>query len=333
MNRNTGRHLMAVAFTILLACFSPRMRGQACQVQLLVGYTSAAASDAGGAEALVNQVKKAVNEMNITFINSRVNQQVQLVRTFEVPFQEAYCFQTDLDSFATNPQVTACMNAYHADYAALILSNDEMCGSYLSWDTVATLGTAYCAVSYPCMTQNLSLPHMLAHLYGCGHLQGEHDSPYPYGHGYNWYWSECASFVTIMGIDDGTNCGAMAQPLMNNCGLIPFFSNPDVAYQGVPTGDARTANNARVLNENSLTMAGLRLFQPQYTISDSVTGYDYGLEIALDTLHTGSFYIAKDHARVSFEAGSRVVLNPGTLLDEGSTFVAETKSLPGNCGN
>jgi hypothetical protein len=312
------------------------LKAQACKVQLLVGYTAEAAEEAGGEDSLILAIYDAVDELNITFINSSVMQQAQLVRTFRVPFQENYCHALDLDSFAANPQVNALRDSYHADLAILIVDNDEQCGSYLPPDTVATGSTAFCTVNFECMKVNLSLSHFIAHLYGCGHLAsspGTEDTPYPYGHGYNWIWSDCANFLTIMGVDDYTNCVALGDMYPNNCYLIPYFSNPDVTYNNVPTGDARYANNARVLNDNSLTMAALRLFPPQYSISDSVTGYDYGLEIALDTLRTGSVYLAKDHSKVFFQAGARVELNPGTLLDEGSTFVAETKSQLSNCGN
>ena len=39
----------------------------------------------------------------------------------------------------------------------------------------------------------------------------------------------------------------------------PHFSNPDVTYNGVPTGDTHTRNNARVLNETAYAVSNFRL--------------------------------------------------------------------------
>jgi hypothetical protein len=301
-------------------------------VRLLITYTPAAMDSLGGEAAITNAIMAAVDEMNLAYFNSGVNHWVQLVRTCEVRAQESDCFVQDVVAFSQMQEVDSLRTRYRADVAVLILDNPEFCGLPLEMDAVAGTSTAYCAVHWKCLMRNLSLPHQIAHLYGCTHatnnVAAEDDgAPYAYGHGYEWsYLDTDIGFATILGIDDQTNCAEEESD--EQCYLIPYFSNPLVQYSGVPTGVPGLADNVRVLNLNGPILANFYPLQPVQAISDTVAAHDFAFLQATDTVRNAGLYYVGDTAMVWFQAGSRVVLDTGFTVMEGAYFETLLDSLP-----
>lgn len=55
----------------------------------------------------------------------------------------------------------------------------------------------------------------------------------------------------------------MSYDFRNGCGnQVPHFSNPDISYRGVPTGDPSTHHNVRVINETAFHVANFRKALP-----------------------------------------------------------------------
>jgi hypothetical protein len=301
------------------------------KVRLLIAYTPAAMDSLGGEKAVTDAIMGAVDEMNLAYFNSGVDHWVQLVRTCEVAAQESDCFVQDVHAFSEMEEVDSLRMKYRADVAVLILNNPEFCGLPLEMDAVASASTAYCAVHWKCLVRNLSLPHQIAHLYGCTHatetVAAEGDgAPYAYGHGYVWSFLDTdIGFATIMGIDDQTNCAAEESDYQ--CALIPYFSNPLVQYSGVPTGTADLADNVRVLNLNGPLLANFYPLRPVQAIADSVVGFDFAYLQAMDTVRNAGGYCVTDSAMAWFQAGSRVVLDTGFVVMEGAYFETLLDSL------
>jgi hypothetical protein len=303
-----------------------------------VAYTAEAAQQAGSDSAMVIHIRQAITSMNEAFANSKVEHWMELVRTVRINYPESGCFQQDLTAFwqGTDPVMGYChwlRQQYHADLAALVITNDQFCGLPLSDTTVATASTAYCAVQYQCMIHNLSLSHMLAHLYGCGHAKYELDPPqqgvaFSYGHGYHWDYNDAANFYTIMGITDDIDCYGQGE---YDCTLINYFSNPSVSYVGVPTGD-EYSNNAKVLNDEAPAIANFMTLPQNYILNDTVTTSDFATAIVLDTLTTGTSFIGEDSATIYFKAGKRIVLQPGFTVDSTVYFETILDTTLFNCG-
>lgn len=305
--------------------------GPMLQVRLLILYTPAAKDSLGGEIGITNAIIDAVDETNMAYFNSEVNHWVQLVRTCEIAAQESDCFVQDVRAFSQMSGVDSLREKYRADVAVLILDNPEFCGLPLEMDALATAATAYCAVHWKCLPQNLSLPHQIAHLYGCSHptqtVTAENDgAAYPDGHGYVWsYLDTEVGFSTIMGIYDETNCAAEESDY--ECNLIPYFSNPLVQYSGVPTGIAGLADNVRVLNMNGPILANFYPLQPIQAISDTVLANDFAYLQATDTVRNAGNYLVTDTSMVWFQAQARIVLDTGFSVTEGARFETLLDSL------
>jgi Metallo-peptidase family M12B Reprolysin-like len=328
--RGKSTKSISVLFGLLFAMHLCKAQAP-CMVKLLVAYTPEVADSAGGDKKIVAQIQHAVEKINESYVNSRINHWVELVRTVKWDFVESGCFQDDLASFQQSAYIDTLRNRYHADVAALLITNNQFCGLAVPKNAVATSATAYCAVQYECMVHNYSLAHQIGHLYGCQHNKYELDTvptrPFPYANGYNWVYSDCANFRTIMALDDDESCEGQAD---YNCTIIPYWSNPEVFYLGVPTG-TRLANNARVLNEQAPTLANFKPLPAYYLITDTVAHADYALAMAIDSMTTGAQYLIKDSAKVFFASGKKIILEPGFKADFGTQFETNIVTAIVNC--
>lgn len=218
-------------------------------MRLLVFYTPNAAQDYGG--NMTALARSAVTQANNAFTNSGVSAQVELANVVPVTYTEHLGdqHQTDLSRFSGTTdtfinEVHSIRNSYGADLMALFTENDEACGrGYIG----ATAATAFVTVDWDCAASNgyWSLAHELGHLAGARHDNDGNSSPYAYGHGK--YVAN--SWRTIMGVRHSDS---------DPTPRILRFSNPNITYNGVATGDTTWRNVARVWNERAATLAGFR---------------------------------------------------------------------------
>ncbi|WP_031340962.1 M12 family metallo-peptidase, partial [Xanthomonas maliensis] len=125
----------------------------------------------------------------------------------------------------------------------IVLDNSSYCG--LASGIGSTAATAFASVYWDCATGYYSFAHEIGHLQSARHDSATDPSttPYAYGHGYRYG----NSWRTIMAY----NCSS-------NCPRLNYWSNPNVSYNGVPMGNASTADNQRVLVNTKATIAGFR---------------------------------------------------------------------------
>jgi len=126
-----------------------------------------------------------------------------------------------------------------ADAAALLVEKFSVCGiaSYNSFMYGGPVSTSQksCALGY------YTFGHELGHNFGCLHDARQGSNPkHPYGLGKH-----------LEGTGKRTN---MAYYAPGHGTKINWYSNPDVMYQGVPTG-TENENNARVLREHRFAFA------------------------------------------------------------------------------
>ena len=97
------------------------------------------------------------------------------------------------------------------------------------------------------------LAHEFGHNAGCTHDIGNANNPGRYSYSYG-YQHPTGQFRTVMAYSYGC-------PGPGDCTQIDYFSNPNVTYNGAPTGTA-SANCAETIQQTWIEMAGYRQWKP-----------------------------------------------------------------------
>jgi hypothetical protein len=243
-------------------------------IDVLVAYTPAARSAAGGATAMANLITLAVAETNQSYLNSGMSQRINLVKAVETPYTQSGDMGTDLDR-AVNPsdgymdELPGLRNQYGADLVSVIEEVSQYCGISYHMASISSAFApyAYSMVARVCATGYYSLAHEMGHNMGARHdyYVDNAGSPTTYAHG---YVSLAGRWRTIMAYD--SQCNAKGY----TCTRLPFWSNPQVRYGGAVMGVAGgtrsncptnstsqyacDADNHRLLNESAATAANFR---------------------------------------------------------------------------
>lgn len=236
-------------------------------IDLLTVYTRAARDAVGGEQNIKDLIDLAVAETNNSFENSNVYQRINLVESREVEYTESDNSETDLNRLTERNDgymdtVHSLRDQYGADLVALFADGFEstqtragtltVCGrGYLMDSTNYTNFEAFAFVVVDLGCGGIfTLAHELGHQMGAHHDQataGEYQGLYYYSFGYQ---DPQQRFRTVMAYD----CPA-------NCPRVPFFSNPRVNFNTLPTGITDQVDNAKTLNNTREIVAGLRTRQ------------------------------------------------------------------------
>jgi len=226
-------------------------------VDVLVVYTGAAKDGAGGQTAMEALIDLAESETNQGYANSQVIQRIRVVHTQEVTYDESgFDWEITLERLTFDDdgymdEVHPWRDAYAADDVVLLVNNTQYggIGWLMSEVDPSYAYFAFCVVSRAYATGYYSFAHEMGHNMGCHHDRdnaGGLHGAYPYSYGYR-----NARFRTIMAYG-GSGIG----PRINH------WSNPEVLYNGEPTGipegDPLAADNAKTLNNTRFTVANFR---------------------------------------------------------------------------
>jgi hypothetical protein len=215
-------------------------------LEVMVLYTPAVATavpDVNGLIAL------AITETNLGYTNSGVHIAADLAYSGQVDYTESGDFQNDLYRLAGKSDgfmddIHPLRDSVKADVVLLLIDNQQYRG--FACAIGATEDQAFAAVNYRYATGYYSFGHEIGHLEGARH-DTDHDpsmAPRAYAHGYT---HPTKHWHTIMAHTDTVNPDR-----------ILHWSNPDILYNGDPTGTPDTCNNARVLNETAPTVTSFR---------------------------------------------------------------------------
>ena len=238
------------------------------QVNILVAYTSAAKVEyVGDIDALIASQVLAANDV---FANSNANVVLNLVGTMETGYDENVADSSPTDWLRVLSALQAgsdpSMAAVHTrrdELAAdlVMLLNDKavvaVCGiAYFGFDDNGPMpesgfATATVASAALCLVGAPTFVHEIGHNFGAAHDRKNAASPpyQSYGYGYQYPFGP-TPFRTVMAYA----CTAPDPPCPEN----DLFSNPDIAYAGVPDGVAGSADVARLIRLTGPYVAAYR---------------------------------------------------------------------------
>ncbi len=232
-------------------------------VDVMVVYTAAARSAAGGTSAMESLIDLAVTETNDSYDSSGVNFNLNLVHSEETSYVEASYFGTNLDNLGGKTDgylddIHATRDAYCADAVALIIEDSSVCGMAYQMTSVSASfeSQAFSVTSRSCATGYYSFGHELGHNMGAHHdwHVDSSTSPYIYNHG---YVNIAAEWRTVMAY--GNACSDVGA----SCTRLKYWSNPNVNHEGAPMGVGGStvgsaAHNALALSNTAYTVANFR---------------------------------------------------------------------------
>jgi hypothetical protein len=229
-------------------------------IDVMVVYTDDVAA---ASPNILSEIQLAIDETNTSYANSGINQRLRLIDTVEVNYAETGNMSADLNCITS--QTDGCLDSVHtwrddsgADEVSFWVENGgAYCG--IAWLMTTVSGSfesnAFSVVDRQCATGYYTFGHELGHNMGAHHdryvTSGQGAYPYSYGYVYT-----PDRWRTIMAYNrQCTDWGF-------NCTRIQYWSNPDVNFNGVPTGvpegQPDSADNRKTLNNTALTVANFR---------------------------------------------------------------------------
>jgi hypothetical protein len=221
-------------------------------VKVLVVYTPQAIKGAGGTSAMLRQINTAVFEANDVFQNSHANIRVHLALAAEIKYKESGSVCNDL-AMLCHPgngilaQAHSLRDSVGADLVCMITETGN------DWSFYGLQGpsaeNAFSIIRQPYLTGNYYFPVVLSFNFGCQLERpfAEGVSAFPYAYGCS-FWGSDGKFYSTVEAFSGQR--------------IPYFSNPNILFQGtpigIPAGMANAANDALVLNQTASLVAAFR---------------------------------------------------------------------------
>lgn len=255
--------------------------GDEVVIRVMVVYTPAArrwANRQGG--GIENEISLAVEEAQLVMDNSDVPVLLELVHAGEVGYTESGRADTDLERLQ-NPDdgymdaVHEWRDEYGADLVSLFARLEDVGGiSYQLEDPEGSPDFGFSLVRVQQALTSYTLAHELGHNLGMGHHkeQTRESGPamFSYSAGWRWQKEENGFYSTVMTYVEGRffENGA-SEEVVPDSTMVPHYSNPDVFFEGEPTGDYADADNARTARQ---TVAVVAAYRPEPSEDDTENG-------------------------------------------------------------
>ena len=288
-------------------------------VDVMVVYTPAAASWAGGTAGINNVIAQAISMANASMANSAVPLTFRLVHSAQVNYTESGNSQTDLARLQATSDghmdvVHAWRNQYGADLVCLFANVSDVGGlGYALTSSGLSWGFAPWAFSLVRVQQasGLTTVHELGHNMGAGHHKQQNVQPgpqlYDYSAGWTWTGTNNANYCSVMAYNSG-------YPNGKSYARVAYFSNPSVRHMGRATGHSSNGDNARTLRATRATTAAYRKAPDPFWFNATALDNRVMLRWAAPT--GAGFSTNLVHVRFS-TADHPAATNQGTFLYQG----------------
>ena len=225
------------------------------ELDVLVVYTPAAKAAAGGEAAINAIIELGVSEANYALENSAVSMRFRLVHKEEINFQETGNTRVDLfglqeGNYPGLDTAHLLRHTYCADIMSMVIDGSPSRAFMMGVDFLPPFDFAPYAVSvihYNSFANSLYFAHMAGHNLGADHDR-ENTTDWP-AYNYSYGYRIPDQWRSIMALSAGCS----------SCPRMLFFSNPDLTFNGLPTGvpggHPYGANNALTFERNKLTGA------------------------------------------------------------------------------
>lgn len=243
----------AVAGDVETVATQPALGKTAGQLMdVLVVISPESLAQLGGQPQAIAFAQGAVDSSNQSFANSLMKARFRLVGVRFTSRADSGNSLTDLSWLRTDPEVAAWRNETGADMVGMIAEFSNSCGQgYLMGNPPGPgfAPNAFQVTARTCAIGNLTYAHEHGHNMGFQHNPENGSGPaYPYAFG---HWVN-GNFRTVM---------SYANPCTSGCTRRPYFSNPNVSFNGAPTGIADERDNARAGDNTAPIVAAFRLSQ------------------------------------------------------------------------
>ncbi len=213
---------------------------------IIIGFTPAAEAVMGGEDFIRAEAQLAVDAANLTYANSDINSELRLVHTMLTDYEEITAWEyADHARYLLAPDdgrmddMLVMRDRVGADFVSVLIDGRDLVGDVPTCGVAPVMqpeevnpdfeSLAMSVVSVQCATDNWSLAHEVGHNRGCAHNRENVsvDGAYPYAYGRRFVGADDAWYRTVMAYDH----------FEGGYERIPYFTNPNIDYAGVPTGE------------------------------------------------------------------------------------------------
>lgn len=223
--------------------------GGANLMDVLVVFSPSSVTQLGGQAQAQTFAQGSVDSANQAFTNSQMTARFRLAGVRFTTRADSGNSSTDLSWLRGDAEVAGWRNETAADMVGMIAEFGNACGQGYLMSNPPGAGfapNAFQVTARNCAIGNLSYAHEHGHNMGFQHNPENGSGPaYPYAFG---HWVN-GNFRTVM---------SYSNPCTSGCTRRPYFSNPNVNFNGAATGIADQRDNARAGNQTASIVAAFR---------------------------------------------------------------------------